>query len=173
MHENSLNVNNLEAWIDSQPQLTFRSCLSCLLVFLSSFWVIAKRVVFEPNVLTESYWEKKKHFFTPNWPLVTLDNRTLFIKLAALQDVHSLLLVLFLSDIHKQHCRKCLKFHLWPPITRGPGVRFTWESVYSTELIEVYRIPKIDQLLFRYLFSPKISIFCRNWPLPYWPWGQM
>ena len=72
--------------------------------------------------------------------------------------LHSILLVL--SDIHKQHyCRKCLKFHLWPPITREPGVRFMWELVYSTELIEVYRIPKIDQLLFRYLFSPKISIF--------------
>ena len=116
----------------------------------------------------------KMHFFTPNWPLVTLDNRTLFIKLVALHDVHSVLLVLFLSDIHKQHyCRKCLKFHLWPPITWEPGVRFTWESVSSTELIEVYHIPKIDQLLFRYLFSPKISIFCRIWPLPFWPcWIQ-
>ena len=98
--------------------------------------------------------KKKKTLFTSNWPLVTLDNRTLFIKLVALHDVHSVLLVLFWSDIHKQHYRrKCqVKFHLWPPITRPPitrepGVRFTWELVYSTELIEVYHIPKIDQLL--------------------------
>ena len=89
-----------------------------------------------------------------------LDNRSLFIKLVALHDVHSVPLVLFLSRIHKQHyCRKCLKFHLWPPITREPSVRFTWESVPSSELIEVCHIPKIDQLLFRYLFSPKISTF--------------
>ena len=97
----------------------------------------------------------QNHVFTPKSPLLTLDHMTGFVRKYSSSTCTTCLKKLYmLNHVNFSYSRKCLKYHLWHPITPEPVIRFKWELAYSLQFIEGYHISQKYQLLFCYLFSP-------------------